>query len=143
LAAGGLDPVDGTCIDVLAGWRSIDTRLHCVGIVPDGSCREAVAPDAPYKDIQGALLNTWKPITLDELNEVVQDQLERCTAQQRVDFSRFRVPFQRVGLHRLGSVECGLWRTGLEPEVPNGRRRENSVPAAALVTWICDVTFGR
>lgn len=50
-------------------------------------------------------MNTWKPITLDELNEVVQEQLERCTAQQRVDFSRFRVPFQRVGLHRLGSVE--------------------------------------
>ena len=50
-------------------------------------------------------MSRWQPITAQELERVVGDQLARCTPTQREAFARHRVPFYRVPIHRLRTVE--------------------------------------
>lgn len=50
----------------------------------------------------------WTPITTTELEQVIQRELLKCTADQRAAFVAKRVPFRKVPIHRLGAVESVL-----------------------------------
>lgn len=47
----------------------------------------------------------WQPITADNLDALVTEQLRACSSAQQAAFARYRVPFYAVPIHRLGSVE--------------------------------------
>lgn len=47
----------------------------------------------------------WRSISESELNELIDRELDNCTAEQKTLFTRYRVPLYRVPIHRLGHLE--------------------------------------
>lgn len=64
----------------------------------------------------GALLDTWQPITVAELEVIVAEQLAACSPQQQTAFATYRVPFYSMPLSRFGGVESAL----VVAELPGG-----------------------
>ena len=58
----------------------------------------------------------WEPISLAELEALVAEQLRFCTQPQAEAFARWRVPFHKVPIHRLGAIES-VW---VVAELPSG-----------------------
>jgi hypothetical protein len=50
----------------------------------------------------------WKPITITELEQIIERELLTCTADQRAAFVTRRVPFYPVPIHRVGALESVL-----------------------------------
>jgi hypothetical protein len=50
-------------------------------------------------------MSTWEPVTVDELEAIVEKQLADCTAAQQALFAACRQPFYPVPIHRLGQLE--------------------------------------
>ena len=50
-------------------------------------------------------MTEWTPISNEALVSLVSEQLRSCSPQHRATFSRYRVPFYKVPIHRLGSAE--------------------------------------
>jgi len=66
-------------------------------------------PAAPAGSLKRSLAPAmWQPISLAELQELVTKELQRCTQNQKEAFTRFRVPFYRVSIHRFGNFES-VW----------------------------------
>lgn len=53
-------------------------------------------------------LETWQPITIEQLEAVVAAQLGACAAEQQAAFASLRVQFFSVPISRLGAVESVL-----------------------------------
>ena len=47
-------------------------------------------------------------MSVKELEALVAAQLSECTPSQQATFTRYRVPFYEVPLHRLGKIESAL-----------------------------------
>ena len=58
----------------------------------------------------------WKPISLAELEALVAEQLRFCTQSEAEAFTRWRVPFHKVPIHRRGAIES-VWAVA---ELPSG-----------------------
>lgn len=58
----------------------------------------------------------WQPITVEDLETRVGQELSQCTAKQQAAFAKYRVPFHKVPLHRFGQVESAL----VVAHLPNG-----------------------
>jgi hypothetical protein len=50
-------------------------------------------------------MDTWRPISQQELEELITSQLLECTPAQRELFSRIRVPFRAAPILRSGETE--------------------------------------
>ena len=50
-------------------------------------------------------MNTWKPITKDELNIIVKEQLSSCAPDQKSIFIKYRVPLKQHGIKRYDKNE--------------------------------------
>ena len=50
-------------------------------------------------------MNSWQPITVIQLEELVANQLAICTPEHQKIFEAIRVPFYQVPIHRLGKIE--------------------------------------
>ena len=50
-------------------------------------------------------MDNWHPVTVAELEAIVERQLSQCSLLQKAAFEAFRVPFYPVPIHRLGSLE--------------------------------------
>lgn len=50
-------------------------------------------------------MNTWQPITVEELNALIAEQLVDCSADQQEFFERFKVAPYLVPIARLGNTE--------------------------------------
>jgi len=50
-------------------------------------------------------LDSWQPISIDELERLVARQLLACTPEQQKAFAGYRVPFFPIPIARLGSIE--------------------------------------
>ena len=50
----------------------------------------------------------WQPISLAELQELVANELQRCTQNQKEAFARFQVPFYLVPIYRFRNLES-VW----------------------------------
>ena len=61
-------------------------------------------------------MSNWQPITEQELQELVLDQLTRCTPGQQRAFLNHRVPTYKVPIHRIGGVE----QVFVVAQLPNG-----------------------
>jgi hypothetical protein len=53
-------------------------------------------------------LDTWRPITAQELQSFIDEQLPECTDAQREIFERYRVPLRPAPLERYGKLESVL-----------------------------------
>jgi hypothetical protein len=58
----------------------------------------------------------WQPISRAELEELLIEELQRCTQSQKDAFAGFRVQFYQVPIHRFGKLES-VW---LVAELPSG-----------------------
>jgi hypothetical protein len=50
-------------------------------------------------------MDTWSPITAQELQSLIDAQLGECSPEQRTIFERYRVPLRPVPLERYGHLE--------------------------------------
>jgi hypothetical protein len=50
-------------------------------------------------------VDTWRPITAEEIQSLIKEQLRDCTDAQREIFERYRVPLRPTPLERFGQVE--------------------------------------
>ena len=50
-------------------------------------------------------MNTWRPISKVELEELLKVQLAECLPEQRELFEKYCVPPYKVPIHRLDGVE--------------------------------------
>ena len=50
-------------------------------------------------------MDSWQPISIDELERLVARQLLACTPEQQKAFAGYRVPFFPIPIARLGSME--------------------------------------
>ena len=50
-------------------------------------------------------MDQWHPVTVAELEAIVESQLSQCSPLQKAAFEAFRVPFYPVPIHRLGNLE--------------------------------------
>jgi hypothetical protein len=53
----------------------------------------------------GAYMDSWEPMTEQELEALIARQLQDCSPQQQAAFALLRVPIHPVRLHRLGLIE--------------------------------------
>lgn len=53
-------------------------------------------------------MDTWQPIFIPELEQIVAGQLAACSTHQQALFATYRVPFHAVPLRRFGTVEVAL-----------------------------------
>lgn len=51
------------------------------------------------------VLDTWRPITADELQSLIDEQLLECTDAQRKLFEHYRVPLCSAPIERNGQLE--------------------------------------
>jgi hypothetical protein len=47
----------------------------------------------------------WQPITISELENIIHDDLANCSVGERNAFTKHRVRFYQVPIHRLGKLE--------------------------------------
>ena len=52
-----------------------------------------------------ALMNTWRPITIDALESLVEAELRSCSDELRGVFAKYRVPFRHGTLNRYGRLD--------------------------------------
>lgn len=50
-------------------------------------------------------MDSWEPMTVQELEALIARQLQDCSPQQQAAFALLRVPIHPVRLHRLGLIE--------------------------------------
>lgn len=50
-------------------------------------------------------LDTWRPITADEMQSLIDEPLKDCTPEQREIFDRYRVALRPTPLERYGQLE--------------------------------------
>lgn len=53
-------------------------------------------------------MDAWQPITVDELEALLADQLPGCSPAQQTAFARYRVPFYSVPFQRRFGLEQAL-----------------------------------
>lgn len=53
-------------------------------------------------------METWQPITMEQLEAVIAVQLGACTAEQQAAFASLRVQFFSAPISRFGAVESVL-----------------------------------
>jgi hypothetical protein len=53
-------------------------------------------------------LNTWRPITVERLQSLIEKELQDCTPEQRDVFDKFRVAPRATPIERYGSIESVL-----------------------------------
>lgn len=58
----------------------------------------------------------WQPVSVEELETRVDQEISQCTATQQAAFAKYRVPFYKVPLHRFGQIESAL----VVAQLPNG-----------------------
>ena|SRR2546427_13168851 len=58
----------------------------------------------------------WEPISEDELKELIDRELVKCSIEQQKFFAKYRVPFYKVPIHRLG----GIGEVFVVAELPSG-----------------------
>ncbi len=50
-------------------------------------------------------MENWQPVTVEELEAIVKQQLSDCSPHQRSAFALHRVAFYQVPIHRFGKLE--------------------------------------
>lgn len=84
--------------------RHHNQSLHLTGAV--ASCSLKSAGRLP-RQVSEALseMDTWQPITADEMQSLIDEQLLECTDKQRIIFAQYRVPLRPTPLMRYGQLE--------------------------------------
>ena len=50
-------------------------------------------------------METWKPITKEELEELIQRELGECSEEQKTLFKKYAVPLEHYEINRFGKNE--------------------------------------
>src|SRR5882672_2568584 len=59
-------------------------------------------------------MDTWKPITRDEMAALLDEQLAECQPDELEQFSRIRVPLRPAPIERCGKIESVFVVAALE-----------------------------
>jgi hypothetical protein len=50
-------------------------------------------------------MDSWKPVTRDQLEDLAEKELAECTPEQRRVFERYKVPLRHAPIERNGKIE--------------------------------------